>query len=122
MRKMTIRMTGRRPVSIDATEWPIVACARHDSFSPSFHASLSQSEARGELEIWALTVRHHEDGRTLVHGSYDPAFTGEVAAYAGELCSGDDVVGEAIVRVSRDIKCPVDLAGQCLSDFTPEEI
>ncbi len=57
----TVPLTGQLPVRIREDLWPVIAQARR-------HHGQVECEAN---HLWHLTVRQHEDGRTIVYGSED---------------------------------------------------
>ncbi len=109
-----ITMTGRPPVQIDETEWPIIAKASgHD----------------GEVEAQAnrkglVRVRQHADGRTIVYGVATSQFRDERDRRAGYLLASGhgqdhDYLAANIRDVAEAIGWP-DLAQECIADLPPE--
>ncbi len=88
--KLTITLTGRPPVTITRTEWPIVGQAsEHD------HDGQNEFQANRTWR-WSLKARQHADGRAVVYGhyDYDSQFQGErgVQVRAGQLVApGQDL-------------------------------
>lgn len=62
--KLTVTLTGRRPVTITKADWPIMAQAEE-----SIHDGQVECQANVRTK-WALRVRAHADGRAIVYGTY----------------------------------------------------
>jgi hypothetical protein len=105
----TITLTDHAPVRVREDHWPIIASARsHDG----------QVECQANRR-WYLTVRQHEDGRTIVYGHYSSAFSNERDLYAGELLDAT-TDGDAIVSAIRSVggRCGCDeLIDECIADL-----
>jgi hypothetical protein len=123
--KLTISLTGRRPVTILKAAWPIIAIA----------------ERRTEETSSKLIVRKHEDGRSIVYGIWSAGATcypGVPDVRGGELLEPSLEVDElnalapAIVRVGEwmadNVPSETDkilfrqLTNQCIADLPAEEI
>jgi hypothetical protein len=107
----TITLTDRPPVRVREDLWPVIASARRCDNEHECQAN----------HLWHLTVRQHEDGRTLVYGSETAgnggAFRGYEEARAGELLdAGADVVS-AIIRVGTDARCSKAMQDECIGDL-----
>ena len=112
MEKVTIRLTGRRPVEVDDDEWPIVASAKwHDG------------EVEWEADrVWRLVVREHEDGRAIVYGTYSTAYPGEHDRRGGEVVPAGGDIPEAIYRVAEHLGFDRRLAEEAIGDLPAEEL
>jgi hypothetical protein len=95
----TITLTDRPPVKVREDLWPVIASARRYD---------GQVECQAN-HLWHLTVRQHEDGRTLVYGSETSGpggvYRGYEEARAGELLDAGVDVASAIIRVGTDARC-----------------
>lgn len=129
----TITLTGRPPVTIDESKWPLIASA-----SDKDHDNQYEFQAN-RLRKWWIGVRQHADGRALVYGkySYTSRWEGERdrSYRAGVLLpksSGLDAICEAIGRVANDIstsghdgdddmRWPT-LAAECIADLPAETL
>ena len=58
---ITISMSERRPVTIDTSNWPVVARANAWDNQYEFQAN----------HVWEIAVREHADGRRIVYCEYD---------------------------------------------------
>jgi|SRR5215472_15013145 len=112
----TITMTGRAPVRIDETAWPVLAKGIWNDYSGQ-----NEYEANRSWQA-ALRVRQHADGRAIVYatytaccgmgvGEYDTRFQGErnLSIRVGLLFAPDADLAEAITQVGH-------LLGQRLAD------
>lgn len=107
----TVTLTGKPPVRVREDLWPIIASSRrHDG----------QVECQAN-HLWHLTVRQHEDGRTIVYGSEDRGnggvYRGYEAAYAGEMLEPGSDIASAIIRVGEDARCSKAMQDECISDL-----
>jgi hypothetical protein len=130
--KLTITLTGRRPVKIVKDDWPIIASAgdrKHDN-QYDFQAN----------RIWEydLEVRQHEDGRTIVYGIYDyeTHFQNEpsITVRGGEIVESSDKIIPAIQRVGQwmaehltsahadEAEIFHHLTDRCIADLPAEEL
>ena len=114
-KKLTIALTGRRPVNVDADEWPVVANATDcDS-----HVE-SQANRR-----WMLAVRQCQregDDRCLVYGKYDTQWRNESDLRGGEIVDSIDDAPEALRRVAEYLNFNPRLADDCTADLPADEI
>jgi hypothetical protein len=112
----TITLTCRPPVRVSEDVWPVIASARR-------HDGKVESQAN---HVWHLTVRQHEDGRTIVYGSEDRGnggvYQGYEAAYAGELLDAGADVASAIIRVGTDARCSKAMQDECIADLPAEDL
>ena len=123
-KKRTITLTGRRPVTIRESEWPVLASASGDSFGSADYSRHQQALGQGELDTYRLTVRQHADGRTLVYGVLDAAtaWTHSEDHRGGELLDGGANVAEAIQRIGEECGLPDSIIRECVADLPAEEI
>jgi len=112
MEKVTITLTGRRPVEVDDDEWPIIARA-------SWHNGQTQWDAEHFQE---LIVREHEDGRAIVYGVFRSPLPGERDRRGGELVPPDGDIPEAIYRVAEHLGLFPWLPKQAIADLPAEEL
>ena len=64
MTMRTITLTDRPPVKIDEDTWPVIARAKD-----SEHDGQVECQANRRT-VWAMHVRQHKDGRTIVYATY----------------------------------------------------
>jgi len=108
----TITITGRRPVKIVESEWPVIAAAKDYDGQIEFQANRS----------WVVRVRQHADGRAIVYGVFESRWEGERGLRGGELLDADgDIVG-AIRTVSDAIGASDRVARECIANLPAEEI
>lgn len=119
--KTQIAMTGRRPVSIDKEDWPLVSKAEWHNGQYDFQAN----------EIRRVVVREHADGRRLVYGLHDsgPGGTniGFRSKHAGFLVeancnSVDEQSTVHAIRKVADIIGDERLGEECISGLPSEDI
>ena len=116
-KKIKITMSERRPLSIVADEWPLIASAdRHDG--------KIKLQANHE---WAIRVRQHADGRRIVYGwvreGNGGVHTGWRGAEGGFLIANGDEA--ETVRAIRRIGGIIDddkLSDECIADLPAEEM
>ena len=130
--KLTITLTGRRPVTVAKDVWPILAEAKeleHDN-QYEFQANRKTS-AR-------LAIRQHADGRTIVYGVFQHTtqFQGEsdIDVRGGEMISAEDDAIAAVNRVADDLDQRITHTGlldpqpfsrvahKCIADLPAEEL
>jgi len=109
---LTITLTGRRPVQIAKSEWPMIA---------------SNHEYDGEHECQAnrherINVRQHADGRTLVYGVYSTAWANESDRRRGELLDFGEDIPTAIHRVAESMEFEPAFAECVIADLPAEEL
>ena len=128
--KLTITLTGRRPVKIDKDSWPILAQASAKDWDNQY-----EFQANRTTKMY-LKVRQHEDGKSIVYGVYDfsTQFQGERGREfrAGEMLGAGDDIPAAIERVGRDLDERIggdyfslsmaDLIHECIADLPAEEV
>lgn len=108
MAKITIELTGRRPVVVESDEWTSIATAGETWHDGKVYAQANR-EADCDMSVWA-----NADGRAIVFGdyNYDSAHQGArgIRARAGYVVPAVaaalnyDGVVEAIEQVGRDLK------------------
>lgn len=130
-KSLTITLTSRRPATINPREWPIIASGDGDSYGSTDPSGHRQAVTRGEVDIYRLRVRQHQDGRVLVYGILDGAgqWTGTESRAGGELHAGsesdlgsDQDLVDAIKRVGHDCRLPESVIRDCIADLPAEEI
>lgn len=121
----TITLTDRAPVKIREQDWPEIASAKDWDNEHEFQAN----------RRWNLRVRqNHQDGRTIVYGTYSSQYQGERGAAAGEILSPPegakikaddwliwDEIPAAIKRVARLCGCE-QIGDECIADLPAQEI
>lgn len=126
----TITLTGRRPVTIDEAEWPVIARASDDDYQGNDPALHQQASDQGELDEYTLRVRQHADGRAIVYGTYTEGWhTGhEGLTHAGEIVTnppGDYSarrIEDAVERVGETLGIPAQLVADCIADLPAERL
>jgi hypothetical protein len=133
-KQRTITLTGNRPVAIYEDEWPVIASSGWSDYDNQYEFQANRkADAR-------LKVRKHEDGRSIVYGTYRyrTNFQNEddVHAAAGRLlgiADGDSGIFAAIRSVT-DCLSSYDslpgnwqpdwrlLADQCIADLPAEQL
>jgi hypothetical protein len=112
---ITIIMTERAPLSLDPETWPVVASAKDWDGEHEFQASRK----------YAVAVRRHADGRSVVFGSYQSDYAGARGSAGGFLVPAGDASGvetaRAIRRVAGIIQRPK-IADLCIADLPAEQI
>jgi hypothetical protein len=125
-KRRTITLTGRRPVTIDEAEWPVIASATGDSWTGQDPALYVQASAQDDLDEYTLHVRQHADGRHLVYGTYTPSryHQGDLNTprRAGELLSSDITVEPYITLVGKTLHLPEQIIADCINSLTPTEL
>lgn len=121
-KRLTIILTGRAPVTIDAAQWPLIAAASGDSCVETDLARREQALANGECDLYSLRVRAHADGRAIVAGSNAPANVWICRSWApprkeGELVGPGDDVAAAVARVGAECELPAHVVRACIADL-----
>lgn len=142
-KKRTVTLTGRPPVRITEADWPVIAIGSGDSHGGGDYSRRQQALAQGEVDRYAIRVRQHEDGRTIVYAVLDAAGAawhapaagidyrggelldadadGDPAQSLARIRSGRRVV-EAIQRVGHAAGLPDAVIRECVADLPAEEI
>lgn len=115
-KKRTITLTNRAPVRIVEDDWPIIAM-------DTGYTGRVEAQANEE---WALRVRQHADGRSIVYGVRDRGPGGMAAGYKGSrsgelLKPGADIVA-ALHRVAEACSIPEDCIEGCIADLPAEDL
>ena len=126
----TITLTGRRPISIDESEWPIIARASGDDYNGNDPALHQQASDQGQLDEYSLRVRQHADGRAIVYGTYTEGWNTDHdgLTHAGEIVTnpvGDLSEGRienALERVGQTLGVPDQLVADCIADLPAEKL
>ena len=112
---ITITMSERAPLSLDPEAWPIVASAKDWDGEHEFQAPRK----------YAVAVRRHADGRSVVYGTGASSFAGERDLAGGFLVPAGDASGvetaRAIRRVAGVIQRPA-IADLCIADLPAEHL
>lgn len=74
-KKITIKLSDRRPIEIDPSQWPIIARADHHD---------GQVECQANT-VWSIKVREHADGRRIVYGKKDSGNGGQRIGWRGAM-------------------------------------
>lgn len=109
---LTIALSGRPPVRIVKTEWPIIASAK------TWDNALEVQADR----IWTLTVRRHADGRAIVYGIFRSAYQNEPDRRGGELLPPDQDIATAIYHIADALEFPRPLADECIANLPAEPL
>lgn len=99
-------LTSKRPVAIQKDSWPVIAAANEER----------DHSGRALPRRFYLTVRQHQDGRTLVYGRKESDLHGEKMLRAGELLEVGADIPTAILRVSEDLEAS-NIAQRCIADL-----
>lgn len=129
--KLTITLTGRRPVAIIKDQWPIIAAASHKDWDNQYEFQANRTWH------YDLKVRQHKDGRTIIYGiyRYDTQCQGEsdAAIRGGEMVTKEETI-DAIKRVGKwmadnlpsghadEAEIFIRLINECIADLPAEEI
>lgn len=134
MAKRIITLTDRPPVTVDEDKWQVIAKA-----SDYEHDGQVECQANRRSK-WTVTVRQHEDGRTIVYAtySYSSNWQGarDYAAKRGVLLTAEQATDAGIVQTIRAVcediasaECDGNdaerwptLAAECIADLPAEEL
>jgi hypothetical protein len=129
--KLTITLTGRKPVTITKDDWDVIASAGEKEWDNQYEFQANRTAS------FKLTVRQHQDGRAIVYGvhSYNSQYQGEHGRdiRGGELLDKDADIPEAIHRVAAELESRMEdgqwsqgywprLAHECTADLPAVEI
>ena len=109
---LTISLTGRAPVRIVKDDWPIIAYAKE--WDNTYECQANRT--------WKLSVRQHDDGRSIVYGLFTTQFQNEKNRAGGELLKQGDDIAAAIQRVAHSLGFDDLLAQKCIDDLPAEDI
>jgi len=126
----TITLTGRRPVTIDEAEWPLIARASDDDYDGNDPALHQQASDQGQLDEYSLRVRQHADGRTIAYGTYTEGWNSrhDGPTHAGRLLPADEAgssnfaIADAIRDVGTVLGVPERLIADCIADLPAERL
>lgn len=118
--KLTITLTGRRPVTVDKEAWPILARASVRPGSSRNGTPVPDSQT----DLHKMIVRQHADGRTIVYAIVDAAtsWTGTEDMRGGELLGSDAFIAKAIERVGEHCGILPSVIRDCIADLPAEEL
>jgi hypothetical protein len=112
-RKITISMSERPPVSVNADDWPVIATAK-------WHDGQVECQANRRARV---TVREHEDGRRLVYAWTSSAWQNERDRHAGYLLDASDTSSTvATIRRVADEIGDEGLGRDCIADLPAEDL
>ncbi len=131
-KKRTITLTGRPPVRIDESSWPLVASASSHDYDGQYDFQSFRHHR------WFVGARQHADGRAIVYAKYDyeTAWQNErsLSAARGVLLESADAASicDAIANVCEDMsECEhngnddarwTSLRDECIADLPAVEI
>jgi hypothetical protein len=129
-KQRTITLTGRRPVTIDEDDWPLIARASGDDYGGLDRARHQQASDQGELDEYSLRVRQHADGRAIVYGTYTEGWhtSHDGLTHAGEIVDnppGDYSarrIEDALERVGDTLGVPPQLIADAIADLPAEKL
>lgn len=120
MSKLTITLTNSAPVSIDKDDWPILASAKHRPGSLRNGTPVPDYET----DEYRLTVRQHQDGRTIVYGVVDASagWTSTESRRGGILLDGGADIIRAISEVGAELGLTDRVIRECIADLPAIEL
>jgi hypothetical protein len=123
----TITLTNRPPVRINDDNWPKIASAKRHFYDGQY-----EFQSDRHTRYW-LTVRQHEDGRTIIYAVYDhtTAWQSErdQACRRGELLDSRENTTQNIVETIRAVAESMPLgdpdewqlmSDECIADLPAE--
>ena len=105
--RLTITLSGRRPVTVALADWPLVAEAEIGRYGHS------------ELRLF---IREHVDGRLIVYGIEAPFDPEAEGAQGGVVLAPGEDVGAAAKWLAERLNFPDVLVDTCLAKLSPEEL
>ena len=120
----TITLTGRRPVTINEDEWPVIAKASGDNYQGLDPARHVQASTQGELDEYSLRVRQHADGRAIVYGTYTEGWhsSHDGLTRAGELVDAGGSIEYVIMSVGETLRVSKQLVADCIADLPADPL
>jgi hypothetical protein len=120
----TITLTNRPPVTVREDLWPVLASARDDSWTGLDPSRYMQSKQRGELDEYFVTVRQHEDGRSIVYAVLSAArsWTGNESRAEGAMLAAGADVARSIREVGERCGLPDKVIRDCIADLPAEDL
>jgi hypothetical protein len=122
----TITLTGRPPVRILESAWPVIAVAEGDTYAGADPALRHQARDQGDVDVWSIRVRQHADGRAIVYGRYRE---GRASAHMGLCAAGRTLaedeaerIPEVIGIVGRELGLDRRAIEACIADLPPVEL
>lgn len=112
-KRRTITLTGRPPVRILESAWPIIA---HGEWTDNPRIP-QQANATEDVR-----VRQHADGRAIVYGVTWSAWQGSIGWSGGELLAPGADLPSAIERVAADGGMHESVARECIADLPPIDL
>lgn len=108
--KLTITLTGRRPVTIVKDDWPIISSAK------SKHGITGRA--------CKLFVRQHADGRAIVYGICEDRSGDQREGILVEtyLDPDTDAIADAVHTVGNNLEFDRALVNECLAGLPAREI
>lgn len=112
---LTIPLSGRRPVTINKEEWPVIAKASWDDATQP-----GNTPFRGEH----LIVRQHADGKTIVYGKTWSQYPGEDTKKGGFLLDSGEWqrIYFAIREVGEELGLHASTVEWCFEDLPSENV
>jgi hypothetical protein len=125
--RLTIRLTGRAPMRIVETDWPIIGHGEYLDYEGEF---VSQSNRTTRINI---RVRQHADGRVIVHGDYEydtrwvkerdrVCYAGELVEPGGDIVEAVRRVGGELAMLSGNADAVRDAVIECINDLPPQDL
>ena len=122
----TITLTGRPPVRILESAWPVIAVADGDTYAGADPALRHQARDQGDVDVWSIRVRQHVDGRAIVYGVYrEGRASGHVGlCAAGRTLAEDEAerIPEVIGIVGRELGLDRRAIEACIAGLPPLEL
>lgn len=126
-KRLTIRLTDARPISILMAEWPIEGRASYSDWDGEHECQATRTSRVG------LYVRRHRDGRRIVYGWVETTsqWRGErdidhgagerlaVAATDADVVAAIHRVASSLAEAGEDLR---DLPAECIASLPAEEV
>lgn len=119
-----ITLSDRAPVTVVERDWPVIAKATGDSCDSFDYARHQQAVSRGECDRYYLTVRQHEDGRSVVYAVLDAAtaWTHSETRREGQVLDAGANVASAIRTVGERCGLPDSVIRDCIAALPAEQL